>query len=53
MSKHNFTIRLDDETHAWLQQQAQAQNRSVANFIICVLRLYKQNQNGSPVSESK
>ena len=44
MAKYNFTVRLDD-MHNWLKQEAQAQQRSVGNFIEYVLHLYRQNQN--------
>ena len=41
MPKSNFTLRLDDETRAWVEQEAREQQRSVANFILYVLRDYK------------
>ena len=44
MNYRNFAIRIDEETYLWLQQQAQAQQRSIGNFIKRVLSLYKQSQ---------
>lgn len=44
MSKHNFTIRIDDDTHAWLKKEAEAQQRTVANFILYVLYQYKERK---------
>ena len=47
MPKSNFTLRLDDETRAWVEQEAREQQRSVANFILYVLRQYRDAQDAS------
>ena len=46
MAKRNLTIRIDDEWRAWLEHEAEAQQRSIANFILYVLNLYRKNQKG-------
>ena len=46
MSKHNFALRLDDEMREWLEEEAQAQDRTVTNLIGYILTLYRRNQNG-------
>lgn len=39
--KRNLTIRVTDEEIEWLQKEARAQMRTVANFILYVLNLYR------------
>ena len=52
MPKHNLTIRIDDDTHSWLKQEAEYQQRSVANFILYVLNFYRQHQKNSSQEEN-
>ena len=52
MPKHNLTIRIDDDLHSWLKQEAEYQQRSVANFILYVLNSYRQLQNNSQKQEN-
>lgn len=42
--KRNLTIRVTDEEIEWLQGEAQAQMRTVANFILYVLNLYRSQK---------
>ena len=43
MGKHNFTVRLSDETLMWLREEAERQHRTVANLINYILSLYREN----------
>lgn len=43
MVKHNFTVRLSDETLEWLRKEAERQQRPVANLISYILNHYREN----------
>ena len=40
MTKRNFTIRLSEEDLEWLKEEAERQQRTVANLITYILSLY-------------
>ena len=53
MGKRNLTIRVDDEEMAWFKQEAEAQMRPIGNFIMWLVRQYRDQRLIGSVLESE